>query len=102
MLENHVTTVTYVLSSVILTISGDIFTEKVAIPVIKGIITGSPKIVSILLGTVLVITLCYLGVLFVCKFLLSTDFVNSGNVDIISIIGFLVLAAFLNVKYSFG
>jgi hypothetical protein len=102
MLENHVQTVSYVLSSIALVLSGDSITKDIVIPFIKSVIKDSPPLWSIFIGTILFIGWCYFGALLIGKFLLNTDIINRNNVDFIAIVGFVVLSFILNTKYHFG
>lgn len=102
MLENHIQTVSYVLSSVILVLSGDTITKEWAIPIIKNFIKDSPPLVSVFLGTVLFIGWCYFGALILGKFLFNANLIDESNVDVVAIIGFIILAIILNAKYQMG
>ena len=100
MLENHIQTVSYVISSVILVLGGDTITKKLTIPFIKNFINDTTKFWSVIIGTLLFIAWCYFGAILIGKFLLNTEVINKSNVDGIAVIGFIVLAFILNEKYK--
>lgn len=102
MLENHVQTVSYVISSIILVLSGDSIVKDLVIPFIKGFIKDMPSFWSIFIGTIIFILYCYFGAWVMGKFILSSNIINKENVDIIAGIGFIVLAVILNLKYHLG
>lgn len=102
MLENQIQTVSYVISSIVLVLSGDTVTKDYVIPFIKDLIKGTSPLWSVFIGTLLFIGWCYFGALLVGKLLLETNVINKDNVDIIAVVGFIILALILNTKYNLG
>jgi hypothetical protein len=102
MLENHVQIVSYVISSIILVLSGDSIIRELVIPFIKDFVKGMHPIWSALIGTLIFILWCYFGALLVGNLILNTNIINSDNVDAIAILGFIILTIILNIKYQMG
>ncbi len=98
--ENYIPQVAFVVVAIILTLIGDLITEKIIRPFVERITQDFVKYLKPIIGTVLFILWFCFGSWIFEKLLVNGELINSSNVDMWVVLGFIITIFIFNWKYK--